>query len=126
MALIRANTSGGDSGGGTLINAEYKVIKMGSLDDTSGNMTVPNGTDFVIVFPLAFTKDGDSNIDCSSRDCEVAILAEIGDSATFTYSYYNGSYYNDTQSVEWYDATTIKQIRENSRCAIQYMFCQYE
>lgn len=124
MADIRALSSGG--GGGGLSNAEYRVVKVQSSDKTSDTITVPNDIDFVIVFPIVFTYNGNTNHDLSNYSLETGVLVNVGDSVTFSEAFYSSNKYDCNQTITWINSTTITQTRSVASAAVQYMFCKYE
>ena len=103
---------------------KYTFTKFSNYDDASKTITIPSGTDFLLVQQF-YVDNYDKDFTLSSP-VDWGIIANVGDSITINKKMdLSGNVANYTSTVTWATDTTVTQTREGSSGAINLFACKY-
>lgn len=127
MALIRANTSG--SGGGS---KPFKILGYAKYD-RGGTFTIPNDTDFVIVYSVFFDSFSSGTWHSVPPSAYVdeftGILEKVGDSYSSSHAINSSQPTNvlsTEQTITWTSQTTVTATKNNYNAGYTIFACKYD
>ena len=119
------------SGGGNPLNKSFNVTRITINDATSFNVTVPSGTDFLILLQASYA----SNYSTTAGNCNgkmIGFVDEIGGSVSLDSNFFDG--FNSSSSsklngpsatLTWTNTTSARVTRANSTGWAWVLACKY-
>ena len=119
------------SGGGNPLNKSFNVKRITINDATSFNVTVPSGTDFLILLQASYSSSSSTTAgNCNGR--MIGFVDEIGGSVTLNTNFFDGfnsstttKLNNTAATLTWTNTTSATVTRGNTTGWAWVLACKY-
>ena len=106
------------------ITAPFNVKKIECVDDTSINVSIPSGTDFIILMQLSYSSSSSAIAKTGTKKM-MGMVNAVNQTVSITDNFYDGTWASNTTTLKWNSSTSAKVTRASSQGWAWIISCVY-